>query len=284
MSLPLVLPHVRTHNARTWTVHPSGSGRAEVFTRHINPRRGVKFPPVIQEFLGNNNIKRRYKMARKRRSTRRKRGYLRRRRVPRTLAPPRQLVKLKLTQGVALNPGAAGAIATTNFIINDIADPEGASGVQQPLGYDQWSTLYQRFCVIGAKAYLIMHNEDTSYAQVYGMHATTEANALTSYEHYRELPNTRMKLLTPDVDHSGVVGKYSIKKLTGVKKLLHETDLNGTTSSYAGGGQASPDRKVYLQLFAQPLQGQDSGVMRGYITIEYLVVFYDPVIPSRSTN
>lgn len=222
-------------------------------------------------------------MTRRYRRRRFRRGRKRIRRIPPTLAPRKKLVRLKLCQGIALDPGAGGTIATVNFALNDIKDPEGASGTQQPLGFDQWAGLYQKFCVVGAKVWLKMYSSDATYTHVYGMHATTEANALTSFEHYRELPNTKMKMLSPDMDHNGMLGKYSIKRLSGCKHLLSEERYWGSTTGDPSGA-ASPDELVYLQVFAQPLQGQDGAVQRGYITIEYLIVFFDPVIPSRSTD
>ncbi len=94
----------------------------------------------------------------RRRFKRRGRGRPRRRRRfrPRTtlirqpVITDQTLVKLKYRQTIFLDIVSSG-FQTASFRANSIFDPGGAGGTTQPMGHDQWATLYNKYQVLGCK-------------------------------------------------------------------------------------------------------------------------------------
>lgn len=237
------------------------------------------------EFVGGKKYRGRVmvKYLRKRRKNRR-RGKIRKN-IPSAPFPSKVIRKLKTVQYIDAGASTSGALKHVEWVVNDLADPEGAYGTQQALGFDQYSTLYKRYCVLGAKITVMAHNKDGSNAWIVGTHLNTEnTGAITTYEHLKELKNTQVKLLSPDVDHITWVHKCSVPKLFKTKKLLANDDEYGGTLVNHASGLTSPTRKAYLEIFAQPMD-QSTTTSAGcqfVITMEQIVLFYDYDIPSRS--
>lgn len=209
---------------------------------------------------------------------RRRRGrFGRRRNYPRKTSFPWKMVRvLKTVKYISLNPGAAGAIATATFLINSANDPTGASGSGQPLGFDQMASVYERYAVIGAKIFVECTSAEATHPIAVGLHAEKDSSALTSYEHYKELPSTQMRLMTPEQDKVTMALKVPISRLYGHRKFLSDNRLSAYTT-------ADPDDKAYIHVFAQPVdQTTDVGVVHLVCTIYQTIVFYTPRVLARS--
>lgn len=216
-----------------------------------------------------------------------KRRSKRRMKIPRKIpsAPfPNKIVRrLRTSQFYDTGAHTSGVLDQFAWRLNDLADPEGSFGTQQALGFDQYSALYRKYCVIGAKIIIQAYNHDTN-PFVIGTHINTDATGLTTYEHYKELKNTRSFVLSPDVDHMTWVHKISMPKVFKTKKLIsNEEHYSGTLASHDD-GLTTPEELAYVHLFAQPMN-QTSTTTNGIyfsITMEQIVVFYDYETPARS--
>lgn len=253
--------------------------RGRQTVRTIEYRPG-KFATVVQ---GKNNVGNTTTMPIRRKVKRR----TRRRKIPRNIPSspfPNKIVRrLKTSQFYNTGSHTSGALEEFVWRLNDLADPEGSFGTQQALGFDQYSTLYRRYCVIGAKITVMAYNHDSN-PFIVGSHVNTDATSLTSYEHYKELKNTQSKLLSPDVDHVTWVHKVSLPKVFKTKKLISNEDHYGGTLAAHDTGLSTPDELAYIKVFAQPMD-QSTGTSNGIyfnITMEQIVVFYDYETPARS--
>lgn len=193
--------------------------------------------------------------------------------------PNRIVRKLRTTQYYDLGASTTGAIKTTRIWLNNLYDPETTHGTQQPLGYDQYASLYERYCVIGFKVSLEFHNKDDQ-SWVVGAHLAdfSDSVTLSSYEHYAEIKNTKYRLLSPDMDKQFFVFKGSPPKMLYDKNPL--SMASRTSAQFA----SNPTDACYLHIFAQPAD-QTSTTGDGcevIVKLEQITVFYDYIKPTRS--
>lgn len=208
------------------------------------------------------------------RMTRRTRRYAR---VPRTVQPKSCIRAFKTCTYGALNPGA-GAISVTKQNLNSCFDPTGEAGSGQPLGWDQMTALYNKYCVVAWSVKFEWVSTDNTNALIVGFTPTTSSTALTNYAHYKELPGTVSAIITPDIDRGRLFSKGGVKKwfMPRGGKILSNENLTSST-----GG--SPTNILYGHMFAQSIDGSaDPATVNFIMTVYQKVVFFDPVIPSRS--
>lgn len=250
------------------------------------PGRGMTYGQALVGPMGNIWMQRRYgyvkgygaNALRRRGRGGRRRGRRRRYgRVPRTLAPYSVTRKLKSVLYLSLNPGA-GALSVQKFELNNAFDPTGSMGSGQPLGFDQYSALYQRCCVIGWSCRFEVVSTDNSSPIAVGFTPLVSSTDLTKYEHYKELPKTSSSVVTPDIDKLQMFARGGVKRffLPPGGKILTDDTLSHAVS----GG---PSRKLYGHVWAQAMDGSsDPALVHVTVTLVQMCVFYVPEVPARS--
>lgn len=201
-----------------------------------------------------------------------------RRRIGRTVQPYSITRIVKTCQSFNLDPGAAGSLNSLQFKLNSAYDPSGNLGAGQPLGYDQYTALYQRAGVVSWRMKLELVSTDNTYPIVVGMTPMVSSTALTSYNHYKELPGTVSTIVTPDVD------KNFLKAKGGVKRwFMPKSGRMFADDTITHGVGSDPSRILYLHLWAQDLSAaNDTAAVRCVATLYQTVRFYVPEIPTRS--
>lgn len=216
------------------------------------------------------------------RRTRRRRPYRRgviRRPIPRALTAPTKLVKMKAVQYV--NHANTAALSNTDIQITSFDDPFGVTNAGQPLGYDQWKALYRKAYVIGAKVVARVHNNGTSAVMVgiTPMKPAQGTTALANYEYYMELPSTKARILSPDVDHMVLAHKVSPKWFLPVTKIRDNDDLLVNLVT-----ETPPSTLCYFHVWSQPLDEAAAYDVDLVLTAEYMILLVDPIVPARSTE
>lgn len=215
-----------------------------------------------------------------RRGGRRRRRAFRRPRRIRTLQPFSIARWLNTSMYFYLDCGA-GTLTAQQLHLNSAFDPMGTlSATQQPLGFDQYASLYKRTCVIAWRLAFEAVSTDNTHPVVVGFTPTTQSSALTSFSHYRELPATVQRTVTPDLDKLFFSARGGIKKWLTPRggKILSNEDLTATTS-------ADPNQILYGHVYAQAMDGAaDPAKIHFTVKLRQLVVFFDPVVPARSTQ
>lgn len=245
-------------------------------TRYINPA-----PPAVATSTSARMAKRgrSYTRTQTRRKRRGRRGLIRRR-IPRALVPREKTVRLRAVS-VFDSTSTSGVLAMVPVNLFDITDPFAGSAANQPLGYDQLKTLWNKAFVMGVKVSIRAHNEST-VGIAFGITPMPESQgstALTTFPHYAELAATKFRILSPEVDHGILVHTINLGKFVGVKKPRYEdafhVDLDNETS---------PTRTAYYHIWTQPIDRLATANVELIITVEYLVRLFDPIVPARSTD
>lgn len=221
--------------------------------------------------------KRQRKFTRKPRKFKKRRGG-RRRRLSNLWAPT-HVAKLRLVHTVTYT-GTGGAIGTNYIKANSLNDPTGGASAQLPLGVDQWAALYQKYKVIGSKITLRAHPVTITGSAMIGIHLSNSTTPpATDHDHYRELPHTNMRMLSPDIDLCKLSMGFSPKKYPfHIKNVKDADDLEGTFSTTPG----DPTDLAYWHVFVQDSNKTDNVTFEIQMVIDYIVLLYDPVRPSRS--
>lgn len=211
---------------------------------------------------------------RRSRRGRRRRLY---RRAARTVQPFSVMRTLKSVIPFTFNPGA-GVVSFGDVYLNSAYDPTGNIASGQPLGYDQYTALYNRYCVVAWSVKLEWCTTDNTVPVVVGFTPSTSSTALTSYSHYKELPGTKSMIITPDIDKGLIFARGGVKKwyVPPGGKLLSNENLSSAVSG-------NPTNILHGHLWAQAMDAtSDPAPIQVICTIWQRTVFFDPVIPARS--
>lgn len=216
-------------------------------------------------------VRTRFSRKRKARTFRRRKNYRRR------ASQPGKIVRVfKTVKYIALNPGAAGAIDARTMVPNSVFDPTGGEGIEQPLGFDETANQYNKYSVVRARYYFEATSADATNPVMLGARASADSATLTSYQHYKELPGTVSRIMTPEQDKVTFGLTIGIAKIFGNKLTL-------TDDRYTADVGANCTNSVYAHVFAQPVDGTtDVGVIHLVCTLYQTVVFFKPKTLARS--
>lgn len=156
------------------------------------------------------------------------------------------------------------------------------SSTEQPLGYDQYKALFREAIVLGSHIKLEVINNDSTDAFVVGVTPVPQSQgttALTDYEHYLEYPGTKHVLVTPDMDKQFLNAKISVKKHMHKTKIRDNDNLKVNLVT-----ETPPTDITYWHVWSQPMDkaSDPTGDIALVVTMEYLVLLINPIIPARS--
>lgn len=200
------------------------------------------------------------------------------RRIP-THPPRQQLVKMKMSWTGGLT-GATGAIGVHTVKANSLNDPTGSVTAQLPLYLDQYAAFYNKYCVVASKLIILGHSSSTSAgAALYGINLVKDSTTLADVGAYREAPYSAVKMLTADMDHSGLAMTYKGKMYEKVRDWKDSEDYHGTFSVTPG----DPTTVRYYHIFIDDLTGSESVALEYLATLEFTILLFDPIVPTRSS-
>ncbi len=198
------------------------------------------------------------------------------------VAQPRKLpMRFTFNQRLSLTEGAVGTGATYVFRLNSLYDPNSTGVGTQPVGYDQWSTHFDRSIVTACDVKITFHNN-------------TASNAACRFGFF---PITGVSSIPTDVDayasqwgaaHSMMGGasrtlstlrkKYDVAKVLGISRLRLMDDVQYTEST--SGPAVAGVAQALLVLF---ISGVTAAVTANIdVTLVYHCVFFDPITLSTS--
>lgn len=226
--------------------------------------------------------KRRTLPTRKRRYVRRKPTRMTRYKQPRRLFtqfPRSRTFKLRYSD-MWLENLAAGSMALptnyTTYYQTSLYDPYGPIGGHQPLGFDQWSTIFQRYRVHGV-AYKFVFS--TTYD--FNVTCAVRPDVLTTLPSLKiadwiEARGTQYRTFSKNTPPGIINGYVSVAKMFGVK---HSTVM--TDDEYSAGIAANPANMVKLHL---GLWNVNASAVNLYVqvTLTFYCTMYDNQTPAAS--
>lgn len=235
----------------------------------------------------------RRKNYRRRRSApaRRRRTFKRRRfnRVSRPILegfPKQKLVKLRYIEQISLDPGL-NTFTVSEWRANSVFDPNLSGVGHQPMGFDQWSNIYERYVVCGSKI-------NVQYAPItgtnlnpgfYGVSLYGTANQLTATYagNVDSVMESKLTGYTSTMAGNGnsaflprsLTRKFSAKKFFGKANPTDDTEIGATVVT-------NPVNLAYFGVWYGSSGGNDPGIANFKIMIDYIVLFHEPYLLTGS--
>lgn len=245
-----------------------------------NPLWDLPMAYVKKTNIANPQMRKNRTRFNKKRKTTKRRGLIKRQ-IPRAITTSNKLIRCKTSDFQTLDC-ASGALAMLPVSGTNIVDPFGSNGAGQPLGYDQWKTLYRTAYVLGAKVKCTIWNNQST-AVMYGINVMDRNQgtvALTNYEYYKEVPSCVSRLLSPDIDHGYVSMKTSTKRALHIRDIKDNTELRNNLVS-----DAAPTENYYFHVWVQPTDQTSSlTAVHLVVDVEYIILLTNPIIPARSSG
>lgn len=290
---PAIFSHPKLSNTRKPRLREVEHSQSNKYVAY-NPNhqlfgyRGATDPPIAgfarnveaYNYLSKQNSKmpyrRRYRPRRNRRR-RKVRGRGRRSRIT-SLWPRTRLVKFRVVKNFNTTSGT-GTISEIPLLANSLSDPLGSLTAALPLGLDQYATMYQRYCIVASRCFVRAHCSTVTGATMFGLSLLRSNAALTDFDYHLEQPLVKSRMLTADIDHSGIGLGYSGKRFWKIRKWMDAEEQQGTFSTTPG----DPTDLCYYVLWFQDVTKAQAVTLEGVVTIEYTALLFDPIIPARST-
>ena len=192
--------------------------------------------------------------------------------------PKSTIVKLKFAKTINLNPDQVTPLVHHYFRANSCYDPDQSGVGHQPLGFDEWSTFYNHYVVLGSKCSFTGSTASSTarsgYVQGVLLSATTDAP--TDVETYMEQGPVVWK---GNVNMQNGAGQpKTVTKNFSAKKFFNVTNVNDNTSRIGAIVTTNPTEQAY---YACSIGSIDPGAgdpdhFYGVVVIEYIVQFSEP--------
>lgn len=174
-------------------------------------------------------------------------------------------VALRYVEGIGLDTASTG-YAEKVFRMNSIYDPNFTDAGHQPLFYDQWATIYDRYRVTEVEAYFQFVSASGAEGYVVGMIPTHSSSTATGYSDQFEEPHAIFKAIggvsTPV---RALRGKWKLPQLFGLTAMEY-SDL-----SYCADFGSNPADVYFLHLRAQTLDASVGTPVYGILLLTYFV-------------
>lgn len=198
-----------------------------------------------------------------------------------SLLPDRFLVKLKYSQLIGMSFTGSGAANYLQFRINSIYDPYATGTGSQPLGHDQWATLYNRYRVFGMKYMVTFTNQESTKHIEYMVQVRPNNTVDTNIETIREAPYTLHKGVM-GVEGSGQAvrvcrGYADVAKVRGISRgrIKYETDYQALFG-------ASPIIQAFLNIYIANQNTLEPAVANCRVDLMYYCELFDRKIQASS--
>ncbi len=185
-------------------------------------------------------------------------------------ATPQTLVrKLRYSTQDEINPGAGGAAGNLFIRANSIFDPEVAVGGHQPMGFDQYMLMYDRWTILGSKITVQFLPQGTGVLSQtvcsVSLDDDTTANTSMSSMIEQGLANWRLQT-SADAASKALTLTKTFSKKRRFPNRMGAAELMGTVSGDAA-------EVVFYNISCAGLGAADANVVKLLITVDYIVSF-----------
>lgn len=198
--------------------------------------------------------------------------------IPRSFNPLPDMLMTRLQYDEVFTFGSTTAASTQIMCGNGIYDPNITGTGHQPLYRDQYSTLYNKYRVIGSSVSLQLSVPSVGQSSLFCLYpqvTDTTTGALTQLD--LEKPYCKRTLLVGGSEPKRLSHRMSTYKMFGVpKNTVNVDDLY--SSVYSG----NPSNKWYWVLSCQSPDIQSTQGTFCILRMYYTVIFFDKIRQNQS--
>lgn len=193
--------------------------------------------------------------------------------VPGTFMPDRLRTKLwyDFLQYPLMAAASSGAL---NIGGNDAYDPDRSGSGHQPMGFDQLTSIYDRYVVTGSRVRITLLSTDKGITL--GLIPSTDTGTPSSLNNLLENPYSK-HLAIPSSYPCVLNHSFSSAKIWGVSESTIIQD-----DTYHARYNASPTRPWYWLVKAGTFDGSTTATVYVNIRVSYIVEFYERIQESQS--
>lgn len=191
--------------------------------------------------------------------------------------PNRMLVKMRYCQQLYLDASSSSA-STWTFALNGLFDPDVTATGHQPMGFDQFSALYQYYKVLGTRvrleacgATITTTSENYVGIQFHENLSYVPSDIMQIVERGREVH----RLLGNQTNQAKLAMNWSAKKWYG-KKVYSGYDTAGSIA-------ANPSELAYCSVFVTRAENHENpDGLSLLLTFDYIVEWFGPLQMNQS--
>lgn len=185
--------------------------------------------------------------------------------------PTQRVAKLRYVEHISLQ-SILGNIATYVFSANDLYDPNHTGTGHQPMGFDQWATLFNHYTVLGSRCSVkAAFKANNVSASMVGMYLTDGKIApYTDSDQFQEARKGQTRLLSSGQSQAVRISQnYSAKRFHNVK------DVKDNISRLGAAVSTSPAEEAFFNIWCQTKDGATKN-FTFIVEIDYIVSFSEP--------
>lgn len=210
--------------------------------------------------------------------------------APRLLSgfPASVVVKLRYVDtGITIDP-TAGGMAQHVFRANSCFDPDYSSIGHQPCGYDEWSSIYNTYTVLGAKFTLKNAHPNTANATpgFMGVMLSSQSAGILQFSDINNLLESKLtgrnvRLIGNQNQSQNPYGNAITKKFSA-RRFFGVQNLNDGDAYSANIGANPAELAYFCPWVCSPDGASNPGAMVFACYIDYIVMFKDPKVITGS--
>lgn len=188
--------------------------------------------------------------------------------------PAQRIVKLKYIEHNYLSvPATAESFASRTYRSNSIYDPVVAAGGGQPLGYDQWLTFYDHYCVVRSKITVRFHpfGGDDNSAKMAILVLADDTSISAGVSSLIQVNHVQFKSL-----HPRKVTDTVLKRTYNAKKWFNIKDVKDNLLRLGAAFNANPSEGAVFHVCCGSVFGVTAYQQAFTVCIQYTVLLSEP--------
>lgn len=203
------------------------------------------------------------------------------RRMPPAGFPSSKKVHLRYCCSITLDPDTTGALSYTGIVANGMYDPQTAVGGHQPMGFDQWMTVYNHYTVTESVISMrwVPIAASSVVPGIFGIYLDDDNTIPVDYagDYTSMVESGRARYATYGLTDGIGRGKDPhVRKVFNARKFFGAKFIVGE-DSYKGSSVANPTENAVFHVWAaSPGSGADPPSQRFEIVVDYVAILGEP--------
>lgn len=197
--------------------------------------------------------------------------------VRRTTGLPDTL-RVRLHYSELVEMTSANDIKNYIFRGNSLYDPNYTGVGHQPLYYDTYTSMYQKYRVLGSKITCKFINNTSQCAAVAVIVPNTDALNVLNYASIRELPRSKA---TPPIPVSARYA-HTFSSIASTRQVCGISSAEQWDEEWAGTSGSNPSQVWYWNIFMTTMVPNFTLLAQMQVDIIYDAIFYDKIFIAQS--
>lgn len=186
-------------------------------------------------------------------------------------------VKLNYVQNIIINPGVA--IGSYVFRGNSLYDPDYTGGGHQPMYFDEYSAIYNKYRVLGCSIRIDANNASTASALYFICFPATDIGVITSISQALEQGRAKSPKIIP---LGQTYSSSRLKQYVSTRKVLGQSKVQVMDDDNAAITTANPFQIWYWNLFWESTDSISNILSHCIVKLTYYCQFFDKKVASQS--